>query len=193
MKFFLKFLCLLFCANLSLSDLVCQEENNPPKAIEINPSFTLDPITFSGVQYGTIQITNQIFLNKDYTRINIAQSNIYSDSDFCPDDFVIPKKEDYESIIAKLGDIAYSTFTNSNGFNMQPGKYYLTNTKGEGKQTMNKMFMYLDGTNIKFIDYDPFSANTVCRCMLDLSGIKLVFPEIIGDPIINQNTKIAIN
>ena len=193
MKFFLKFLCLLLCTNLSLSDLVCQQENNPPQAIEINPSFSLDPITFKGVQYGTIQISNQIFLNKDYTGINSATSDIYSDSAFCPDDFVIPKKEDYESIIAQLGDNAYSTFTDPNGFNMQPGKYYLTNTRGEGDMSMNKTFMYLDGTNIVFDEFHPFKIVRVCRCMLDLKKRNLVFPDINGDPKLNQTTKIAIN
>ena len=193
MKFFIKFLCLFLCANLSLSELLCPQKKEPPQEIENNPSFTLEPIIKDSVLYETIQISNQIFLNKDHSRINKKTTALYEDSLFCPNDFIIPKKEHYELIISQLGANAYSTFTDPNGFNMQRGKYYLTNTKGKEKNTQNKMFMYLDGTNIKFIDYDPFSANTVCRCMLDLSGIKLLFPEIIGDPILNQNTKIAIN
>ena len=164
-----------------------------PQEIENNPSFTLEPIIKDSEQYETIQISNQIFLNKDHSRINSRTTALYDDSLFCPNDFIIPKKEHYELIISQLGANAYSTFTDPNGFNMQRGKYYLTNTKGKEKNTKNKIFMYLDGTNIKFTGYDPFSTNTVCRCMLDLSGIKLLFPEIIGDPILNQNTKIAIN
>jgi hypothetical protein len=52
--------------------------------------------------------------------------------------------------------------------------------------------MYLDGTNIKFIDASPSSINSFCRCMLDLSKINLVFPEI-GDAIeLNQTEETFI-
>ena len=156
MKFFLKFLCLFLCANLSLSELLCPQKKEPPQEIENNPSFTLEPIIKDSVLYETIQISNQIFLNKDHSRINSRTTALYEDSLFCPNDFIIPKKEHYELIISQLGANAYSTFTDPNGFNMQRGKYYLTNTKGKEKNTKNKMFMYLDGTNIKFIDYDLF-------------------------------------
>ena len=193
MKFFFKFLCLLLCTNLSLSELFCQQKKEPPQEIQNNPSYILEPITYSGVQYGIIKISNQIFLNKDNTKITSKSTFVYNDTKFCPDGFIIPRKGDYESIISQLGENAYSTFTDPNGFNMQEGKYYLTNTRGEGELTFNKMFMYLDGTDFKFIDYAPNSPNTVCRCMLDLIRINLIFPNIDGDPKLNQTTKIAIN
>ena len=69
---------------------------------------------------------------------------------------------------------------------METGKYYLTNTIGKGG-SYNKFFMYLDGTNIKFIDAEPSKVNAVCRCMLELSRINLVFPEIADAIELNQN------
>ena len=193
MKFFIKFLCLFLCANLSLSELLCPQKKEPPQEIENNPSFTLEPIIKDSVQYETIQISNQIFLNKDHSRINKKTTALYEDSLFCPNDFIIPKKEHYELIISQLGANAYSTFTDPNGFNMQEGKYYLTNTRGEGDLSMNKTFMYLDGTNIVFDEFHPFKIVRVCRCILDLKKRNLVFPDINGDPKLNQTTKIAIN
>ena len=190
MKFILKFLCLLLCVNLSLSELLCPQKKEPPQEVENDPSYKLELISYSGVEYGTIQIANQIFLNKDKTKINSKTTGIYNDSKFCPDGFIIPKKEDYESIIKQLGADAYSKFTDPNGFNMQVGKYYLTNTRGKETLSFNKMFMYLDGTNFKFIEFDPYIENGVCRCMLDLLRINLVFPDIIGDPKLNQKFKI---
>lgn len=40
---------------------------------------------------------------------------------------------------------------------MEEKNYYVTNTKGKGAFT--KFFMYLDGTNIKFIDTEPKDIN----------------------------------
>ena len=185
MKFLLKFLALLLCANLSLSELLCPQRKEPPQEIQIDSSYTLNPITYSGVTYKTIQIANKIFLDKNKAGIYSASSTIYADSQFCPDDFIIPKKADYEAIITQLGADAYSTFTDPKGFNLEAGKYYLTNTLG--KEGMNKIFMYLDGTNIKFIDAHPFKVNSVCRCMLELSRINLVFPNLKGAIELNPN------
>ena len=186
MKFSLKFLALLLCANLSLSELFCPQKKDPTQEIQIDSSYTPSPITYSSTTYKTIQIANKIFLDKNSPRIYSAASYLYEDSKFCPPDFIIPKKEDYEAIITQLGADAYSTFTDPNGFNMETGKYYLTNTIGKGG-SYNKFFMYLDGTNIKFIDAEPSKVNAVCRCMLVLSDIKFVFPEIADAIELNQN------
>ena len=65
MKFLLKFLALLLCANLSLSELFCPKEREVPQEIQIDSSYTLSPIIYSGVTYKTIQIANKIFLDKN--------------------------------------------------------------------------------------------------------------------------------
>ena len=182
MKFLLKFLSLLFCANLCLSELFCPKEKELPEEIKTDSSYTINtinPVKYSGGDYKAIQIANKIFLNKSDGKFTWSSSALHPDSQFCPVDFVIPKKEDYESIIKQLGADAYSKFTEPNGFNIQAGKYYLTNTRGKETLSFNKMFMYLDGTNFKFIEFDPYVENGVCRCMLDLLRINLVFPDIL--------------
>ena len=56
--------------------------------------------------------------------------------------------------------------------------------------------MYLDGTSIKFVDSTPSDINgnlsqkAVCRCMLNLSTIKLEFPNTSGDLELNTKTLI---
>ena len=99
MKFLLKFLAILLCANLSLCELFCPKTKEPPQEIQIDSSYTLNPITYSSTTYKTIQIANKIFLDKNSPRIYVATSTFYDDSKFCPEDFIIPKKEDYEAII----------------------------------------------------------------------------------------------
>ena len=188
MKFLLKFLLLLFCVNLSLSELFCPKERELPEEIKTDSSYTINtinPVKYLEEDFKAIQIADKIFLNKSKGKFIWSSSALHPDSEFCPENFVIPKKEDYQSVIAQLGSNAYSTFTDPNGFNMEEKNYYVTNTKGKGKFT--KYFMYLDGTNIKFIDTEPkdingdLSQRAVCRCMLDLSTINLVFPDINGD------------
>ena len=76
MKFLLNFFCLLLCVNISLSELLCPQKKEPPQEIENDPSFTLDPIIKDGVQYGTIQIADRIFLNKNKEGINYATSEL---------------------------------------------------------------------------------------------------------------------
>ena len=196
MKFLIKILCLLLCANLSLNELFCPKTKEPPQEIETNPSFTINPITDSGQEYRVIKIANKFFLDKSTGKSISRTSGFYTDSSYCPGegDFIIPKKEDYISVISQLGSKAYSTFTDPNGFNMEVKNYYLTNTKGS--KQYSKLFMYLDGTNIKFIDAEPNDINkdstkkAVCRCMLDLSKNNIIFPKNNGIFKLNQQTQI---
>ena len=196
MKFLIKILCLLLCINLSLNELFCPKTKEPPQEIETNPSFTINPITDSGQEYRIIKIANKFFLDKSTGKSISRTSGFYTDSSYCPGegDFIIPKKEDYESVISQLGSNAYSTFTDPNGFNMEVKNYYLTNTKGS--KQYSKLFMYLDGTNIKFIDAEPNDINkdstkkAVCRCMLDLSKNNIIFPNNNGIFKLNQPTQI---
>ena len=119
----------------------------------------------------------------------------WDDSQYCPNGFKIPLKEDFESVLKQLGNKAYSILTDPNGFNMEQKSYYGTNTKGI-KGQYNKIFMYLDGTTIKFIDNEigtligNLNIKTEIRCMLDLSNLKLEFPNNKGD--LNINEKISI-
>ena len=77
-----------------------------------------------------------------------------------------------------------------NGFNMQEGKFYLTNTKPNAEDTFNKIFFYIEGNTLKFNDFAPFDKNNngaAVRCMLDLSKLKLVSPFGDRDPDLNED------
>ena len=197
MKFALKFICLLICANLCLNELFCPIKKELPEETQKDSSYTINsinPVKYLDQDYTAVQVANKIFLNKSKGKFTWSSSALYEDSDYCPDDFVIPKKEDFESVLNILGADAYSVLTDPNGFNMEPKNYYVTNTKGS--KTFTKYFMYLDGKTIKFIDTEPkdingdLSQRAVSRCMLDLSKINLIFPDTKGDIEFNKDTRI---
>ena len=180
--------------NLISGNLFCSKSNNPPQEIDIDTSYSINPITYSGEDYTAVQVANKIFLNKSNGKLTSATTGLYSNSAYCPEDFIIPKKEDYESILNQLGTNAYTVLKDVNGFNMEEKTYYVTNTKGE--DSFNKIFMYLDGNEIKFIDSKPSDINgdlsqkAVVRCMLDLSSIELEYPE--GNEDFTQNVQVLI-
>ena len=59
----------------------------------------------------TFTIFEDIFLNKNTLEsIRLATSGYYDDREYCPENFKIPTKSDYESIISELGSNAYSIF-----------------------------------------------------------------------------------
>ena len=105
----------------------------------------------------------------------------YNNSKHCPTDFIIPKKEDYESIISQLGDRAYSILTDKNGFNMTKGLYYLTTTRGYSDDWFGFYLMHLDGNIIKFSDMDSTSTLVTIRCMLRVPEVKIFSPGIETD------------
>ena len=178
MKIIFVLLIFTFYINLISGNLFCSKSINPPQEIDIDTSYSINPITYSGEDYTAVQVANKIFLNKSINKTIPSSNGLYRDSNYCPEDFIIPKKEDYESILNQLGTNAYTILKDVNGFNMEENTYYVTNTKGEGRN--NKIFMYLDGNEIKFIDAEPRENVThkfVARCMLDLSSITLIFPE----------------
>ena len=76
--------------------------------------------------------------------------------------------------------------------------YYVTNTIGV-KSKFSKIFMYLDGKKIKFIDSETspiignLSQTAELRCMFDFSKIKLEFPNNKGDLDINKTVSIKAN
>jgi hypothetical protein len=168
----------------------CPNTANPPVNIEIDATKTISPITYNSQEYKTILVGNKIFLNKDtYSFIGKATSTTYEDSIFCPEDFILPTKSDYESLISSLGSNALNILKDENGFNMQEGKFYLTNTKPNAENTFNKIFFYIEDNTLKFNDFHPFDKNNgaAVRCMLDLSKLKLVSPFGDRDPNLNED------
>ena len=72
MKFLLKFISLLLCANLSLSELFCPKEREVPQEIQIDSSYTINPVKYSDKEYNAIQIANKIFLNQNTGNIGYS-------------------------------------------------------------------------------------------------------------------------
>ena len=189
MKIILTLIIFFFLMHYITGFLLCPKKSSPPQKIDIDTSYTINPVIYKGVNFTTFQIGSKIFLNY-LNFVNKGTTQFYDNSDFCPENFKIPVKEDYELLIKELGDNAFSNLTDPKGFNMQPNYYYLTNTKG--KVRYNKIFMYLDGKKIKYIDSDPFEIRAVCKCMLDLYSIKFSFPNNKGDLNLNEKTLIRI-
>jgi len=184
-----KYIIILLLFELISSLTYCPKTRKSPETIEVDQSKVINPVTFQGKNYHTIQVGSKIFLNDNtFNSISSGTTALYADSTFCPTDFKIPIKSDYESLLSELGSNAYSVMTSPTGFNMQKGKYYLTNTKGETR--FNKIFLYIDGSSLKFIDEDPFKISGAVRCMLDISKAKVVLP--FNDRDVNFNEKITI-
>ena len=146
MKIFFFLMVITFLMNYTFEFLFCPKSNEPPQKININTSYTINPIIYNNESYTAVQLGNKFFLNRFKGTIRISTSGYYSDSEFCPKGFKIPLKEDFESVIKQLGKNAYSVLTDPNGFNMEPGLNYLTNTKGQGDFT--KIMMYLEDKKI---------------------------------------------
>ena len=160
MEFSIKLIIMIYMTNIIFCLLYCPNSNKPPQEIEIDESKTIKTIFYSNKTYTSINIANKIFLTEDtHEGFQYSWSSPYPDSDYCPTDFKIPLQEDYKKVIDNLGSKAYTVFTDKNGFNMEKGKYYLTNTKGT-KYLTSKMLLYLDGNSLKFLDYYTF-INTV--------------------------------
>ena len=190
MKVFFFIMIITFFMEYTFEFLFCPKSNKAPKKIAINTSYTINPIIYNNESYTAVNVGNKIFLNRFKGRISTATTGTYSDSEFCPKGFKIPLKEDFESVIEQLGKDAYSVLTDPNGFNMEPGVNYLTNTKGQGDFT--KIMMYLEDKKIKFRDTTPFG-DTVCRCLLVIYPIKLNYSNIKGEINMNQKTILTID
>ena len=164
---------------------VCKKSNNRPAEYENVDSKTINP-TFSDKVYNTINVGNKIFLTENTRETpGYGTSGSYRDSEFCPEDFKIPLQSDYQELIDSLGTRAYSVFTDTNGLNFEKGKYYLTNTKG--KETYNKMLLYIDNDSLKFVE----ESRGAIRCILKIPSVNLVGPFLSRD--IEFNEKITIN
>ena len=172
----------------------CTNSNKPPEKITDDPSKIINPVIYKGNEYLTVQAGKQIFLNKNTASfIDYATSTEYEDSRYCPDDFKIPTKLDYESLISELGSNAYSYFSNENGLNMKVGIYYLTNTIAPSGG-FNKYFLYLENNSIKFADQHPFKlpsgVSGGVRCMISLANFKYILPVTGKDIDLNQKSVI---
>ena len=194
MKISLQVLVFFILVNFISTYTFCTSSNKPPEKIVNDTSKIINPVIYKGNEYLTVQAGKQIFLNKNTaSSIGSATSAVYEDSTFCPDDFKIPTKLDYESLISELGSNAYSYFSNENGLNMKVGIYYLTNTIAPSGG-FNKYFLYLENNSIKFADQHPFKlpsgVSGGVRCMISLANFKYILPLTGKDIDLNQKAVI---
>ena len=174
----------------------CPETSDPPEALD-NPNYSFQPIVYDMVSLTPVVTSGKVLVNTHKYGVDSIK-DFFKDSDYCPDDFVIPKKEELEAVITNLGDQTYATFTDENGLGMADNIYYLTNTKGNGD--FHKIFMILKNNAIKFEDFDPasyiYSASSQkfhTVCMLDIPEGKIVFPDDKKDFDYNAVLKLQTN
>ena len=123
---------LLFCClfHISCRFFSCPGNSEDSPTLD-KTDFSLPEVDFYQKPLTPVVIVNKVLVN---TQENYKQSikDYYTDSIYCPTNFLIPKKEELDAIINDLGgkEEAYSTFTNNVGLNMEENIYYLTNTKG---------------------------------------------------------------
>ena len=174
-KSIITILLFFFLMNCITSTLFsCSKANEPPQDLEINSKFPFKSIEYKGNSLNPVLIGNKVLVNKNTHYIDSIK-DFYLDSDYCPENYIILKKEELESIVYELGNNAYSNYTEENGLNMKEKIYYVTNTKGAGDY--NKIFMYLEDNSITFKDMDPVNAiwdtslKFHCICMLKIPEV----------------------
>ena len=191
MEIFIPILIFVLYLNFINGAEFCPAKNkDPPKKIQINESFSMNPVLFQGENYTAVKVANKIFLNRFKGRVTMSTSTLYNYTQYCPSRFKIPLKSDYESVISQLGKEAYNILTDPNGFNMIDTEWYLTNTRGDGP--VQKIFMHLDGKNFKFVSSEPslaYNRIAVIRCIRDLSDLKL---KLSNEKEINIGEKVTI-
>ena len=170
------------------NNLFCPQTSNPPKNIPINSSYEIFE-TKSEIKYSVAIIKNKAFL-RESPKVTISTN--YYDYSYCPSNYIIPLKDDYESLIKSLGKDAYKVLTNPKILNLTENKYFLTKNKTTSG-TYNFYFMYLQGNKVKVGDFDikkiP-AANLSINCeLIPPKSIKFVFSDP-GD--INYNTETSI-
>ena len=152
--------------------LFCQEKVDPPIEFEEDPSFNIKP-EMSGKTYDTIIVNNMLFM-KEGIQIDPMKS------DFCPIDFDVPTKEDFENLISNLGNNAYSILSDPNGLNMSAPKYYFTQNQ-TGTGFANYYLLHFDGEEVKIDDLDITKVgfnNIFVLCLLrPPKTAKIIFPD----------------
>ena len=55
------FLLITFIMNYTFEFLLCPKTNKPPQKIDINTSYTINPIIYNNESYTAVQVGNKIF------------------------------------------------------------------------------------------------------------------------------------
>ena len=189
-KYLIIFIIIIFIESIQ-NNLFCPKNSNPPRDIVLNSTFEINAIV-SGKTYSTVIINDNAFFKESQ---NVSISANYYDYNYCPTNYIIPKKEDYESLISNLGNNSYTFLTDPKGFNMTENKYFLTKNK-TSSGNYNFYCMYLEGNQVKIGDINiktiP-STNLSINCKLvPPKSAKLVYSEL-GDIKYNSQPTIQLD
>ena len=189
-KYLIIFIIIIFIESIQ-NNLFCPKNSNPPRDIVLNSTFEINAIV-SGKTYSTVIINDNAFFKESQ---NVSISANYYDYNYCPTNYIIPKKEDYESLISNLGNNSYTFLTDPKGFNMTENKYFLTKNK-TSSGNYNFYCMYLEGNQVKIGDINiktiP-STNLSINCkLIPPRSAKLVYSEL-GDIKYNSQPTIQLD
>ena len=184
------FYCLIYL--VSCRFFQCQENSEPPKTLSES---TIETVDFNGLPLNPVIISNKLLVNPNNSYVE-SINGYYQDALFCPKNYLILKKEDFDDIISYLGENAISTLKNTDGLGLSEDIYYLTNTKGNGEN--NKIFMIIKDNEIKFEDFDPFpytidkssQQKFITICKLNIPQVEIVFPNNKKDFDYNTNLEL---
>ena len=70
----LSFLVILFLMNYTCGLLLCPKSNNPNQTINIDTSYTINPVIYNDEIYTAVQVGKKIFLNRFKGKIQYGTS-----------------------------------------------------------------------------------------------------------------------
>ena len=183
--------CLIYFTPIITLDYCPLETQKPPKKININKTFTINP-KFKNQTVTPLNIKNRIFIIESQP-LGSGVSSSYPSSGYCPQDFIIPSKEFYKSLISDLGSDAYSVLTNKDGLNMSESLYYLTSNK-TSTSSFSFIFVYFENGKVKIGEKDAtqigYGRKMGIKCALSPPTVKLVYDKE-GDIEFNKTIKIT--
>ena len=165
----------VFCNSFG-SSLACPTYVEPPQKIKINSSYEFYPVK-NEKKYSIVNVNNRVFIKEDMSVSGLYE--YYNYKGHCPTDFIFPSKEFYESLIAELGDKAYSVLTDKNGFNMSANVYYLTSNYTDTTR-YNYYYMFIENGKVKVEEKDPrtFGYTKIkIRCVFVPPYVNLTYPN----------------
>lgn len=62
--------------------ILCPKTNKAPQKIEINKTYTINPISYLNENYTAIQLGNKVFLNRFKGKFTLVSSTYFEDSSF---------------------------------------------------------------------------------------------------------------
>ena len=172
--------------------------SNPgtPSQLKADPTFELEEVIVDGVNYGKPYILGNLIVLKGEFSVSAGITSLVHE---CPKGYRLPTEREYTSLLTTLGSDAYNKLTDPDGFNMESGFFYMSETKTYPDETNGSLIsawefktLYLSGNSVliksrcSFFDQEKMKG----RCVKDVSEGGL--PVSITDKQIFTNGKILL-